>query len=71
MQADGVETEDRFRCKTCKVTLSRLDSYKRHLQSKDHLDKINGKVKKAKLGRPTKDAERKKAEKREKEARER
>jgi len=48
-----------------------LDSYKRHLQSKDHLDKINGKVKKAKLGRPTKDAERKKAEKREKEARER
>jgi len=32
---------------------------------------MNGKVQKAKLGRPTKDAERKKAEKREKKARER
>ena len=68
MQTDGVETENRLYCKKCKVTLSRSDSFARHLQSEGHM---RSEVRKVKLGRPTKDAERKKAEKREKKARER
>ena len=71
VEADGPKAVNRLHCQPCKMTFSRSDSFKRHLRSKSHLKKMSGKVQKAKLGRPTKDAERKKAEKREKKARER
>ena len=71
MQTDGVEIENRLHCKKCNMTLSRSDSFKRHLQSERHLACMRGEVQKAKLGRPTKDAAKKKAEQREKKARKR
>ena len=71
VEADGAETVNRLHCSPCNKTLSRPDSFARHLLSEGHLKQMRGEVQEARPGRPTKDAERKKAEEREKKARER
>ena len=66
MLPDEVEAENRLRCGPCKKIFSRTDSLARHLRSEVHLARMRGdsEVREVQLGRPTKDAERKKSRER-------
>ena len=64
VQPDEPEAENRLRCGPCEKTYSRSDSLARHLRSESHLARMRGEVREAQLGRPTKDAQRKKSRER-------